>query len=161
MKKSHTICLFISGLVLAALMACQVNTTIFEEYRQFEDLSWSRFDILEFSTVVEDVQSPVDIFLSIRHLPEIPYKSMAISYTIYSPAGDMRSSDYSFELVDQEGESLSNCMGDYCDLMVPIREAFTISESGRIKFEIENKYTKIEMPGIIEVGLIMKKSKAE
>ena len=146
---------------MAAVTACHINTPIFEEYRQFEDLSWNRFDILEFSAEVEEQQSPVDIFLNIRHLPEIPYKSMTISYTIYSPAGDMRSSEYSFELIDQEGNSLSNCMGDYCDLMVPIREAFVFSEPGRVKFEIENKYTKMEMPGIIEVGLIMKKSKEE
>ena len=83
---------------------------------------------------------------------------MVINFTIFTASGDMRTTDYTLKFNDREGRKLSKCLGDYCDLMVPLRESFTFNEPGRIRFEIENKFTKLEMPGIMEVGLIMKKS---
>ena len=70
----------------------------------------------------------------------------------------MRTTDFTFDFYDQEGARLSKCLGDYCDLLVPVRQGFRLYEAGEVRFEIENKFTKLEMPGIIEVGLIMRKS---
>ncbi len=75
------------------------------------------------------------------------------------PSGEMRTADYSFKIKDKEGKILSECLGDYCDIKFLLRGGFRFSEPGIVKFEIENKMTKIETPGIIEVGLIIEKSK--
>jgi len=141
--------------------ACESERSVYEEYRKFDNLSWNRFDLLTFGVNLEEPGTPYDIYLNIRHLPEVPYEEMTVNLTIFTPSGDMRTTDYTLDFFDNEGKRLSECLGDYCDLLVPVRKSFTFYEPGEVKFEIENKYSKIEMPGIIEVGIILKKSQNE
>lgn len=148
-------------LILFMLAGCQGEKTVFEEYRKFEKLSWNRFDNLVFTTEITNIEKAYDIDILIRHLPEIPYRDMVINFTINTPSGDMRTTDYTLYFHDADDKLKSNCMGDYCDLQLPLREGFTFSEVGTVRFEIENKYTKVEMPGIFEIGLILKEAKEE
>ena len=52
--------------------------------------SWNRFNILKFEIPVNDTQTPVDIVLAIRHLPEFQIRELPINMTIYMPSGEMR-----------------------------------------------------------------------
>lgn len=158
MKAYSTLYIVFISLSLSIFSACNGERTVFEEYQKFEKLSWNRFNILKFNASIESTAPAYDIFINIRHLPEVPYKNMLINFTIYTPSGDMRTTDYTLNFNDTDGNSRSQCMGDYCDLLLPLRESFTFGEAGVVKFEVENKFTKVEMPGILEVGLIIKEA---
>jgi len=145
-------------LVSSFLLSSCGTKTVFEEYKKFDNLSWGRFKYLNFEVPIENIDSEYDILVSIRHLPEIPYKEMEINLTFYLPSDEMRTADHVFELVDEEGNKLSKCLGDFCDIDFPVRKSFVFNDTGIVKFEIENKYTKTEMPGILEVGLIVRES---
>lgn len=156
------VCWYLLSILLITLGSCQgFNKTMFEEHKKIEGLSWNRFDILKFSAELEKIEKPYDILINIRHLPQVQYEDMEINLTIYTASGDMRSVDYTIDFYDQEGNRLSNCMGDFCDLRATLREGFLFYEPGTVRFEVENKYTKLEMPGIIEVGLLLKESDVE
>jgi len=131
---------------------------VFEEYKKFDKLSWYRFDILEFEVPVQNIETSYDIYIQLRHLPEFPHKQLPINFTIYSPTGEMRSADQLLELNDKEGNSLSKCLGDFCDVSIMVREGITFYEPGIYKFIIENKWKKVDLPGIMEVGLLIKKT---
>ena len=124
-----------------------------------EKQSWNRFNILKFEIPVNDTQSSVDIMLAIRHLPEFQVKELPINLTIYMPTGEMRSAEEVLNFTEKSGESRSECLGDLCDITFILREDFTFSEPGKVRIEIENKWPKVELPGILEVGLIARKSK--
>ena len=145
-------------LLFILLISCSGEQVIYEKYHKFDNLSWNRFDYLNFEVEFEDVESEYDVYLVVRHIPEIPYKKMLVNLVIYSPAGGMRTANHDLWFVDEQGKSLSDCMGDLCDIEFLIRKAYSVSEPGIVKFEVENKYTKVEMPGIIEVGLIVREA---
>lgn len=134
------------------------NQKVFEEYKKFENLSWYRFDFLEYEVQIEDVEKIYDIYISLRHLPEFPHKELPVNLTIYSPSGEMRTADYMLELNDDEGKSLSKCLGDLCDVSILVRKELKFSETGIFNFRLENKWKKVDLPGIMEVGLLIKKS---
>ena len=140
------------------LVSCS-NNKVFEQYHKFEKFSWNRFNFVKFETNIEDTESEYDIYLNFRHLPEYPYRNFDFNFTIYTPSGEMRTSDYEIDLYDKQGKQLSECLGDYCDLKIPLREGFRFSEPGLAKFEIENKMTKLETRGVIEVGLVIEKAR--
>lgn len=144
-------------LIIINITSCSTNT-VYEEYNKLERMNWQRFNNQVFEFVIEDIEKEYDIYLLVRHIPEIPYKTWLINYTLYTPSGDMRSNDLSLELYDHEGNKLSQCLGDLCDFKFLIRQGLKITEPGVVKFEIENKYSKVDMPGIIEVGLLVKES---
>ncbi|MCF8405754.1 MAG: gliding motility lipoprotein GldH [Bacteroidales bacterium] len=148
-------------LVLVFIIGCNTESTVYKEYQKFESLSWNRFNILKFEVPVEDISSTYDIYLALRHIPEFPNKTILINYTLNMPSGDMRTNDKELELIDRDGNRLSECLGDLCDIEFQLRKGIRFSEQGSLVVEIENKYTKVEMPGIMEVGIIMRKSVKE
>jgi gliding motility-associated lipoprotein GldH len=140
------------------LLSCSGEKTIFEKYHQFPNLSWNRFEFVKFEVPVEDVSVAYDIFLTLRHIPEMQFRELEFNITIYLSEEEMRTADYTFKLFDFDGKRLSNCLGDLCDITMPLRQGFYFSEPGTVTFEIENKFTKMELPGMIKVGLIVKRA---
>lgn len=145
-------------LLLLVITGCNQNKA-FEEYKKFDNLSWNRFNFLEFEVLVEDTESEFDVYISLRHLPEFFHNKLPINLTIYSPSGEMRTADHLIELSDVDGNSLSKCVGDFCDVSILVRKEISFYESGTYTFRIENKWQKVELPGIMEVGLILERVK--
>jgi len=145
-----------SGIVLILLSSC-TQSTVFREYKKMKNVSWNRFDILEFEVPVEK-DYVLDFELAFRHHTYFPYDKLFVNITFYSPGSDFRSADYEFELKDEEGNWLADGMGELWDINFPIRNGMRFSEAGICKVRIENSYSKFETPGVIEVGLVVKRS---
>ncbi|MBM3437443.1 MAG: hypothetical protein FJY07_14650 [Bacteroidetes bacterium] len=156
MNRNHFYLLLI-GLAFFLLSCSEKN--VFEQYQKLDKQSWNRFNILKFEVPVTDSVNEFDVFLAIRHLPEFQVKEFTVNMTLYAPSGEVRTANHVIEFTDKEGNSLSECLGDFCDILIPLREDFVFPEKGTIRFEIENKYPKIELPGILEVGFVVKRTK--
>jgi len=135
-----------------------INEPTFKQYHRFDNISWDRYKILNFEVEVEEGQL-LDFDLFLRHHPNYPYDHLDINITFYTPSGSTMSRDYHFKLKDENGNWLSDGMGDLWDIDLSIRKEMKFSKNGICKVRIENKMTKIKTPGIIEVGLIARKSK--
>ena len=148
--------LFISIIISFLLTSCG-NDVVFRKYNKMANVSWNRFDIQNFEVPVKkgDV---LDFYLSIRHHPDFPFDKIWINVTFYKPDGSMRSRDYEFDLKDKDGKWLSDCMGELCDIDLPIHKELAFNKTGNCRVRVENKNSKYETPGIIEVGLVVKRS---
>ncbi len=145
------------SLIIILLLASCTNNTTFKEYKKFDDISWNRFDILEFEFPVEK-QEPLDFYLALRHHTDFPYSYIDVDITINTPDGEIRSREYRFRLKNTDLKWKGDGMGDLWDIEFPIRKEMLFNKSGICKIQIENKMHKVETPGIIEVGLIARKS---
>lgn len=126
--------------------------TVFKDYHRFDNISWDRFDILNFNVDVQKDEK-LDFDLLLRHHTNYPYDYLDVNITFYTPSGASMSRDYHFKLKNKDGSWKSDGLGDFWDIELPIRNEMLFSESGICKVRIENKMTKINTPGIIEVGL--------
>ena len=148
----------IVGTLAAVLLltACG-NKTVYKEYHTFENVSWNRFDIQNFEVPVNE-NDVLDFYLLVRHHSYFPYDFMDVNITFYLPGGEMRTGDYHYELKDKEGNWLADGMGELWDIELPVRKNLKILEAGICKVRIENAVSKMEMPGIVELGLLVKKA---
>jgi gliding motility-associated lipoprotein GldH len=149
--------IFFCAVTVISFMSCD-NRTEFEQYQKFEKQSWNRFNILKFEVPVDDTQTAFDIILSLRHLPEFQIKEFPINLTIYMPSGEIRTAEQILNFIDNDGKTRSECLGDYCDIFFTLREDFVFQEKGTVRIEIENKWPRLELPGVLEVGLMIQKA---
>lgn len=147
----------LAGLFLLFLYSCG-EPTVFKEYKTFENVSWNRFDILLFEVPVL-AGDYLDFHLTLRHHTYFPYDYLDANITFYSPDGEMRSSEYHFTLKDENGQWKSDGMGELWDIEIPIRDSLYFNKDGICKVRVENKMTKIETVGVLEVGLLVKGSR--
>jgi gliding motility-associated lipoprotein GldH len=148
--------IFYLFIFMIVILSCD-NRKIFEEYQKFEKQSWHRFNILKFNVPVNDIRIPYQIDLNIRHLPEFRIEELPVNMTLYMPSGEIRTAEHILKFTADNGESLSECLGDYCDISFVLRDDIIFQDTGTIRIEIENKWPKLELPGILEVGLTLKK----
>lgn len=132
------------------------NNTVFKEYVKFEDVSWNRLDIIDFEVPVLRNEE-LDFYFALRHHTDFPYSFIDVNFTFYTPDGEIRSRDYHYRLKNTKLKWKGDGMGDFWDIELPIRKDMLINKKGKCRVRIENKMQKTETPGIIEVGLIVKK----
>ncbi|MBN2175017.1 MAG: hypothetical protein JW731_12865 [Bacteroidales bacterium] len=149
---------YLLGLIVLVIFASCTNNILYKQYYKFEKISWNRFEFLNFEMPVEASSQEYDIYLSVRHLPEFAYRELEVNFTLFFPSGEMRTADHVLKFIDNDGERLSECLGDFCDIDFLIRKGIVFNEQGIVKFEIENKNTRLETPGMMEVGIIVRKS---
>jgi gliding motility-associated lipoprotein GldH len=145
------------AILLCLSMSCS-GPKVFEEYHKFDHQSWNRFDLIKFEFTKAELNREYDLYVVLRHLPEFALKELPVNISLLMPSGAVRSRDYKLRFFDNEGNRLSECLGDYCDISILLMNGVTFSEPGSIQIEIENKFTKIELPSVLEVGLIINKA---
>lgn len=148
---------YISSVVVIFILVGCNNNVVFKEYNAFENVSWNKRDVLDFDFQVQKSES-LDFYLAIRHHTNFPFSFIKVNVTLFTPDGEMRSRDYHFRLKNRESKWLGDGMGELWDIELPIRKDMIFNKSGMCKVSIENKMDKVETPGLIEVGLIVKKS---
>jgi gliding motility-associated lipoprotein GldH len=144
-------------ILFSVLLGACTNHTVFKQNKTFENVSWNRFDILQFEVPV-NTGDYLDFSLALRHHTYFPYDYIDANITFYPPGGGMRSAEYHFELKDKNGVWKADGMGELWDIELPIRDSLYFNKNGICKVRIENKMTKIETPGIMEIGLIVRES---
>jgi len=144
-------------LIFSLLLANCSSNTSFKQYKKFDDVSWNRFDILEFDVPVKK-NEPVDFYLALRHHTNFAYSYIDVNITLNTPNGEIRSREYHFQLKNTDLKWKGNGMGQLWDIKLPIRKEMIFNKNGICKVQIENKMHRVNTPGIIEVGLIVKSS---
>ena len=141
---------------LFLLTGCE-NKTVFKKYNKLENMTWRRFNNLDFEVPVEKGKS-YDFYFSLRHHTDYPYNFIDANVTFYTPNGERRSREHHYILINTDFEWKADGMGELWDIDLPIRKNMTFKKSGICKVNFENKMPKMITPGIIEVGLVVKES---
>ena len=149
--------LFLFLIIPVIIMSSCGGSVVFKQYNKMENLNWNRFDYQVFEVDVEKDEL-LDFYLAFRHHTDFPFDKLWVNVTFYTPDGATRSRDYDFDLKDENGKWLADGMGELWDIELPIRKEMLFNKGGSCKVRIENIHSKYDMPGVIEIGLVVRKS---
>ncbi|HPM92325.1 MAG TPA: gliding motility lipoprotein GldH [Bacteroidales bacterium] len=147
-------------LCIALLTSCGPRK-IYEKHYDIPRITWSRFDVRTFDVEIKDISASYDFYIAIRHHTEIPFKNIETKLTIYTPSGEMRMNEQKIVLRDNEGKLLGSGMGDLWDIKYLARKGLKFTEKGTCRVEISSTMSKADLPGIIQVGLIVEKGNSK
>lgn len=147
-------------LLLAGVLALGACTGghFFEKHIDINNHVWAKTDVIRFDVPVTDTESLYDIFIAVRHMSAYPYANVLVSLTIETPAGEIRVKQHDLIIRNTDGSFKGDGLGDYWDIEVPVFKEFEFRNEGTYKFSIENRMHLTEMPGIMAMGLVIKKS---
>lgn len=132
---------------------------VFEKYATIKGNIWNRFEVIEFETDIEDIGGSYDFFVELRHMEQFPLKFITIDFTFYTPSGEIRSSEHRIDIKDAGGNMLGKGMGDLWDIEKPVWQGYKFTEPGICRFEISSTMSNADLPGIMQVGLIVRKAR--
>jgi gliding motility-associated lipoprotein GldH len=143
-------------LFLIVFISCD-SKKIYEKYFDNERITWNRFDEKTFQFEIEDISATYDFYIAIRHHTEVPFKYISTKFTLYTPSGEVRMLEQKIILKDNDGKLLGEGMGDLWDVIRPVREDFEFTEPGICRVEISSTMPQADLPGIMQVGLVVRK----
>lgn len=139
---------------LFTLISCN-KTTVFTKTYEFENNRWQTSDVKTYEfDIKKDVQS-ADIDLKFSHVFDPQYNSVPLQVMIYHPDGTSDNVYLRLQLKDSDGNYISDCAGDMCDLTMHIKENMNMPK-GKYKVTIENKFPQDYVPNVTALTLSVK-----
>ncbi len=143
---------------LIVVLASCGHKKIFEKHLDIENYSWNRYKKFEYTVPVKEKDVNYDIYIAVRHITQYPFANLMVGLSIYYPGGEERYDEFDLILRDKSGKLIGDGTGDIWDISIPVIKNISFKEAGNYKFEIENLMPKFETPGIMQIGLIVKKA---
>ena len=145
-------------LICLLIISCD-KAKIYEKHLDNDRITWNRFDIKTFKVEIEDISSSYDFYVAIRHITAFPLDHIDIQFNIYTPSGETRMLEQELMLKDYKDNWLGDGMGDLWDFTQLIREDFRFTQVGTCTVEISSTMSQADLPGIMQVGLIVRRKK--
>jgi gliding motility-associated lipoprotein GldH len=144
-------------IILIALTACK-SEPAYEQKHIFKGNTWNRFENQVFEIPVDETGKSYDIFLTMKRTTEYAYEDLPVNVVLQTPSGEERIHEFTFRL-SESIKKPNNETADSLTVEFQLWKEIFLSDKGKCTITIENLIPKIATPGIISVGIIMKKSK--
>jgi gliding motility-associated lipoprotein GldH len=144
-------------LIMTVSVSCQKDKGMLVVH-SFPDNFWSRFEKQEFDFNVNDIRHPYDLELVVRHDDTYPFNNLYINVVIYLPDGEERIMEHDFIMKGSDRKFISQEKDGYREVVFTLRNGLRINKEGLCRVEIENLIPKTGIPGMVGLGVRMKKS---
>jgi len=146
--------------LIISFSSCSRNK-VYEKHHKLENLTWKRVDSSIFFDVdIQDTNCNYDVYFAVRYVDGINLEQVETGLTIYTPDSAEYYDEYKIRLMNNDGTYRGSVAGDIWDLSEIIIKNMPFYKAGNYTFEIENLTGhKYEIRGIMEIGLIIKKTK--
>jgi len=140
------------------LISCSKNK-VFEEFVKFDNYDWKMDHVIKFDVPIEDTSAFYNVSIPVRHIDNYPYDGLLVNFTYNAPNGEEHTKNYKLNFRDADGKFKGDVAGDIWDEIVMIMEKAKFNAKGTYKFEIVNNMPKTPTQGIMELGLLIEKTK--
>jgi gliding motility-associated lipoprotein GldH len=153
MKKT----LVLMAIISASLLSCS-KSKVYEKFIKLDNYKWKRDNLIRFDVDIKDIKTNYDVTLAIRHTTYYAFANIKVNVTLTFPSGETRAKYYNIFLRDTDGSFKGEGAGDLWDITYPVFNDITFSEAGTYKFEVQNVMPIVELPDIMDVGLVVRKA---
>ncbi|MGQ2982343.1 hypothetical protein [Flavobacterium sp.] len=138
--------------ILLTLVSCTKTIVYHENAKDFKDNRWLASDVKSFEFDLEKDISAGGIKIAFSHVHDPQFTSIPLEAVITHPSGEKENIAIMLELRDKEGNDLSECLGDVCDLDTPLKDNVQLAK-GKYRVELYNKFPNIYLPNAVSVGI--------
>lgn len=155
MMRKISVVIFFLAIIFTA---CDSNR-IYEEHKKTGKKNvWNRFEQMQYDVNIEEPGN-YTIIVAIRHAQHYPYANINIDFEMVKPNGENRITPLKIMLKDEEtGKFMGKGAGDIWDFEYPVYENINFADTGNYHFEIDNVMPVYDLPGIMEIGLVVEKN---
>ena len=139
--------------IILLVLSCDGNSA-FREFERFQDNRWMRTDVQTYDITI-DKAGKYDLVVDFSHVYGAPIPAIPLEITIKSPDNQTSTEKAVILMSNAEGDALSDCTGDICDLEQIIFEGRTFAP-GKYTINLSQHFDHEYLPNVIGVGIRLK-----
>lgn len=159
MSKSKVLLQFIIQLLIGGcLVSCEKNY-ILEQNQPLKNYTWDYTDIKTFTAEIKDTTVNYNIYIHLRHGFNFEWRNVWVKIETTFPDGREFEKRVNLVLGEADGRWIGNCLGDNCDIRIPIQQSAFFPLTGKYTFEITQDMRTNPLGAIKSVGMEIQQSK--
>ncbi|HLP21738.1 MAG TPA: gliding motility lipoprotein GldH [Chitinophagales bacterium] len=148
--------LMLSAWCILLLSSCD-KSAVMEEQQQIKDYQWEYADAKTFSTEITDTVQHYNIYVSLRHGFGFEWRNVWVKIETTFPDGKQFERRVNLVLSGADGVWHGDCLGDNCDMLIPIQDNAFFPQTGKYTFKISQDMRVNPLPLIKTVGMRIEK----
>jgi gliding motility-associated lipoprotein GldH len=138
-------------IIVLLLISCSSSDSLITTY-DFPDGQWQRFTNPLVQIEIKNPGIYYDMFVELKFDPAKQAEDFMMTVIMTSPGGEVRSRDIMSDFRSAVTE------GKEAGFRVILRREYAFSEKGICTFEIENRSSKVMLPGMKSISIIFERS---
>ena len=123
------------------------------------DFVWDYQNRVPFDFEITDTSIYYNIYVNVRHKVSYSYNNLWLIVRTTFPSGEMIKKRVELPLADKDGKWYGNCMGNICDIQIPIQGPAYFNTPGKYTIELEQNMRQNPLPYIMEMGVRVERSR--
>lgn len=132
-----------------------------ENYKNITNNKWDYADTKIFTVEISDTVQRYDIYVSLRHGFNFEWRNMWVKIETTFPDGKEYERRVNLILANADGEWQSDCLGDNCDILMPIQANAFFSKKGKYTFKISQDMRVNPLGFVKSFGMKITKSETQ
>jgi len=151
---------WLSFLLVIGLTGCDTKR-VYEENTDIPKYIWNLDFKPEFTVNIIDTTLLYNIYVNVRHTKFYPNSNLWIFITTQFPDGKKMEKRVELTLADKEGRWQGDCLGDICDIQLPIQQNAFFETPGNYTFQFAQIMRTDNLPFVMSMGLRVEKAGAK
>ena len=144
-------------LSLVLLTGCDPGR-IFDSSAEIPKYIWDSSFSPEFEVEIADTGMLYNVYVNVRHTKFYQFSNLWVMIYTTLPDSSVFKKRVELELADKEGKWYGDCLGDICDIQVPIQQRAFFNQVGKHKLKVEQIMRTEELPFVMSVGFRLEKA---
>lgn len=141
---------FITPLLL--FISCTKNN-VYENDQIIRTTNWKASDTLSYKVNITDTGSLYNLYITIRHEEDYPYRNIWLMIYTKFPDGKTLSKRSELTLADEDGKWYGQGVNNIWDDRILLQNDAYFNKVGQYSFALEQDMRQDPLPGIMAVGL--------
>ncbi len=147
-------------LMVALFFSSCDNGAVMERQEQVKNNNWDYADAKTFTADIKDTVQHYNIYVSVRHGFNFEWRNMWVKIETTFPDGHKYERRVNLILSDADGVWHGDCLGDNCDMLIPIQDNAFFPELGTYTFTITQDMRVNPLAFVKTVGMRIEKYSA-
>lgn len=144
--------------MLVGLVGCG-EEAVYAGTQSIPEEGWRSDAPVSFSWTVKDTTLRQDFFIDIRHDASYPFSNIYFFLDVSFPNGKRLRDTISCDLADAQGNWLGSGFGNLIDQRIGFRKGTTFPIPGDYRMDIAHAMRLDPLPGVLDVGFRLEKSR--
>ena len=151
--------LWLSGLGMLVGMAGCGEDAIYAGSQSIAEEGWRADEPVSFAWTVTDTTRKQDFFIDIRHDASYPFSNIYLFLDVSFPNGKRLRDTIACDLADAQGNWLGSGFGNLIDQRIGFRKGTSFPLPGDYRMDIAHAMRLDPLPGVVDVGFRLEKSR--
>lgn len=147
-------------IICISLISCDKGV-VMEKVEVFKGEKWDYVDSKTFTAEIKDTVQHYDIAISLRHGFNFEWRNLWVKIETTFPDGRNFEKRVNLVLSEPDGRWFADCLGDNCDIIIPIQTNAYFPLLGKYTFKLSQDMRANPLGFVKSVGIRIENTKPE